>query len=172
MAFLSRFLNPRNIFYLSSLFILSVTGGMAVAYLGTGRFDPKKQPWFSIRRRNCIPRSRHRERRDYADQLDSLLAKFNVSDGRSKPVGTTGVDGIPWKEILGSDNAKNWAQLLAKGEPGLDSMGRPILEVQIGGRLVNVGLSRENILSSPGPSRLAQEVLTSRLRSELKRNAR
>jgi hypothetical protein len=148
-----------------------ITGGMAVAYLGTGRFNPRKQAMVFDSTAQLHPPIASGERRDYAEQLDSLLAKLNVSGGRSKPDDTASIEDIPWKELLGSGNAKNWAQLLAKGEPGLDSMGRPILEVQIGGRLVNVGLSRENILSSPDPSGLAQEVLTARLRSELKRKA-
>lgn len=146
-----------------------ITGGMALAYLGTGRFDPKRQPLVFDSTAELRTPIASRERRNYADQLDSLLAKFNVPEGRSKPDGAASVEDIFWKGILGTDNVKNWAQLLAKGDPGLDFLGRPILEVHIGERLVNVGLSRENILSSP--DLLAQEVLTSRLRSELKRSA-
>ena len=148
-----------------------ITGGMAVAYLGTGRFDPKKQAMVFDSTAQLHPPIASGQRRNYAGQLNSLLVTLNVSEGRRKLDGLGSVEDIPWKEILGSDNARNWAQLLAKGEPGLDSLGFPILEVKGGERLVNVGLSRENILSSTDPSGLAQEVLTSRLRMELKRSA-
>ena len=168
---LESFLKSKKYFLPLVAFHPIITGGMALAYLGTGRFDPKKQAMVFDSTAQLNPPIASRERRDYAGQLDSLLAKFNASGGRSKPDGTASLEGVPWKEILGSDNAKYWARFLAEGEPGLDSLGRPILEVQIGERLVNVGLSRDNILSSPDPSQLAQEVLTSRLRSELKRNA-
>jgi hypothetical protein len=148
-----------------------ITGGMAVAYLGTGRFDPKGQGLVLDSTAELHPPIASSERRNYADQLNSLLAQLNVSAVRSKPDGDTGGQEIRWQEILRNDNAKDWARVQAAAEPGLDSLGRPILKVQIGKRLVNVGLSRDNILGSPDSSGLAQEVLTSRLRSELKRSA-
>jgi len=148
-----------------------ITGGMAVAYLGTGRFDPKKQALVFDSTAQLHTPIASKERRDYADQLNSLLAQLNVSGVRSKPDGNTGGEEIPWKEILGNNDAKEWARLQDKAEPALDSLGRPILEVRIRERLLNVGLSRDNILSSSEPSGLAREVLTSRLRSELRRSA-
>ena len=148
-----------------------ITGGMALAYLGTGRFDPNKQALVFDSTAELHPPIASKERRNYADQLNSLLAQLNVSEVRSKPDRDMGGQEIRWQEILRNNNSKDWERLQAAAEPGLDSLGRPILQVHVGERLVNVALTRDNILSSPDPSRLAQEVLTSRLRSELRRNA-
>jgi hypothetical protein len=145
-----------------------ITSGMAVAYLGTGRFDPKKQTLVLDSTAQLNPPIASRQRRDYSDQLNSMLRQLNVSGVRSTL--DAGRDEFPWTEVLGNINAKEWAQLQAKAEPGLDSLGRPILEVPIGAHVVDVGLSRDNILSSPDPTGLAQEVLASRLRSELRRS--
>lgn len=134
-----------------------ITAGIAAAYFGTGRFDPAKQALVFEAHNELEPRIAPTQRRTYEDQLNLLLARLNI------PRQT-------WRsEILGSD--KDWVHIQANADPGLDSLGRPVLVVRLGTRLVDVGVSRGNILSSPGHPVLEQEILASRLREELRRGA-
>jgi hypothetical protein len=52
-----------------------------------------------------------------------------------------------------------------------DAQGRPVLQMRVGERLVKVGVSADNILSSSAPSQLVQELLEARLEAELSRKA-
>ncbi len=62
---------------------------------------------------------------------------------------------------------KAWERLQAKASPGVDAQGQPVFEMQLGGDLVQVGVSPENILSSNAPPQLMSELLEARLASEL-----
>jgi hypothetical protein len=64
-----------------------------------------------------------------------------------------------------------WRRLEADAEPELDRAGAPVLQVRVGEDIVNVGISRENVLSTPGSPELSQELLEARLREELRRSA-
>jgi hypothetical protein len=70
----------------------------------------------------------------------------------------------------GADShAKAWRELQADAEPGFDSSGRPVLEVREGEKVVNVGLTRDSVVSAETPPRFGQDLLTARLREELRR---
>jgi len=60
-----------------------------------------------------------------------------------------------------------WARLQAAAEPGLDGAGHPLLQVQYGGKTVEVGLCRANVLPAAAPE-LVQQLLFTRLRLQLK----
>jgi hypothetical protein len=92
------------------------------------------------------------QRKALTTQLDELSASAN-SDSRA------------WR------NEKMWRRLEADAEPELDRAGAPVLQVRVGEDIVNVGISRENVLSTPGSPELSQELLEARLREELRRSA-
>jgi len=128
----------------------AATGVLAVLYLGTGRFDPRKHALILDSGQQLAPPLEATERRSYENQLKSLLAKADpAADPRRLE--------------------KRWAQLEARGEPQLDEDGRPVLRMRIGEESVDVGIARNNILSTSAAP-LAQELLAARLREELRRS--
>jgi hypothetical protein len=92
------------------------------------------------------------EQRSYREQLRQLTAE-SARQQKSLP-----------KEM-------RFGEFQAGAEPGLDPSGRPILQARTDAGLVDVGISRANILNPEMPSFLAQQLLTVRLKEELKRNA-
>lgn len=63
---------------------------------------------------------------------------------------------------------KAWARLQASAKPALDSQGRPILEMQLGEKSVQVGISASNIMNGNPPPELVRQLLEARLGSELR----
>ena len=63
---------------------------------------------------------------------------------------------------------KSWEKLQAKATPGLDSQGRPILEMRIGEKFVRVGVTAGNVMSGNAPPALVRQLLEARLQSELR----
>jgi len=63
---------------------------------------------------------------------------------------------------------KVWAKLQSKAQPALDSQGHPILEMQIGEKVVRVGASASNIMNGNAPPELVRQLLEARLGSELR----
>src|ERR1700730_2761749 len=66
--------------YLIPLAVLHpiITGGVAVAYLGTGRFDPAKQALVLDSSNELRPPLESAQRHAYKDQLDLLVSRLNV----------------------------------------------------------------------------------------------
>jgi hypothetical protein len=122
-----------------------VTGCLAAAYVGNGRFDPKWQAMILESGRNLEPPLASLERRDYQNELHLLLAE-NSPPRRDR----------------------GWVLLQAAAEPQFDQDGRPVLRVRDGQNFVAVGIARDNILNH-SPS-LARDLLTARLRAELQRS--
>jgi hypothetical protein len=122
-----------------------ITGCLAVAYVGDGRFDPKKQAMILESGHDLEPPLPSTERRSYQSELKLLLAEHEPS----------------------ASDLKAWARLQATAEPEFDDDGLPVLQLRLGQDFVNVGISRDNILNTQ--PRLAQELLAARLRMELRR---
>jgi len=129
-----------------------VVGGIALAYFGSGRFDPARNAMIMDSRRELQPRLASSERKVLMSQLDELSASANL-------------DGKTWR------NEKVWRRLQADAEPDLDRSGAPILQVRMGDQVVSVGVSRKNVLSTSGSPQFSQELLEARLREELRRSA-
>jgi hypothetical protein len=129
-----------------------VVGGIALAYVSNGRFDPARNAMIMDSRRELQPRLASSERKALMSQLDELSASANS-------------DGKPWR------NDKVWRRLQADAEPELDRSGAPILQVRMGDQVVSIGVSRKNVLSTCGSPELSQELLEARLREELRRSA-
>ncbi len=159
---LESFLKSKKYFVPLAAFHPIITGGMALAYLSTGRFDPAKQALVLDSSNSLRPAMAKTKRQTYEDHLNSLMARWNAG---SSTIG----ENIPLLSERLRD--KKWKRLEAEAEPSIDSSGRPVLKMEVGEQLVDVGLSRDNILTSPAPPVLAQEILASRLRDELRRSA-
>jgi len=115
-----------------------VTGFLAAAYIGDGRFDPKRQAMILEADRNLQPPLPSNDRRDYRNELRALTAKHQ----------------------------RPWTALQAAADPQLDQDGRPILRMRVGDGTVAIGISRENILNTSSP--LARDLVMARLQSELR----
>jgi hypothetical protein len=61
-----------------------------------------------------------------------------------------------------------WQQLQADAVPRLDDLGNPVLQVKVGDETVDLGLSRNNILTTSAPPELTERIVLLRLRDELK----
>jgi len=122
----------------------AVTGILAAAYLGEGRFDPARNAMILEPGRDFEPPLLSRERRSYQNELQLLLA-----DGHK---------------------LTTWGDLEGEAEPQLDPEGRPMLRVRVGEQFVDLGISRENILRTPAPANLAEDLLVARLAMELRRS--
>jgi hypothetical protein len=129
-----------------------VAGGIALAYVSNGRFDPAHNAMIMDSKRQLQPPLASNQRKALESQLDQLST---ISSG----------DGKTWR------NEKMWRRLEADAEPELDRAGAPVLQVRVGERLVDVGIAPENVLSTPGSPELSQELLQARLREELRRSA-
>jgi hypothetical protein len=129
-----------------------VAGGIALAYVSNGRFDPAHNAMIMDSKRQLQPPLASHQRKALESQLDQLSI---VSSG----------DGKTWR------NEKMWRRLEADAEPELDRAGAPVLQVRLGEQLVDVGIARENVLSTTGSPELSQELLQARLREELRRSA-
>lgn len=124
------------------------TSCLAVAVLGNERFNPARNAMIFDPSRDLEPPLAAAQRREYQNRLDSL----------KRPL----AEGNPW-------NTNPWQQLQADAVPRLDSSGSPLLEVRLGDETVDLGLSRDNILSTSAPPELAESILVLRLREELKK---
>jgi len=65
---------------------------------------------------------------------------------------------------------KTWAKLQSRARAGIDAEGHPVLRMQVGKDIVDIGLSPENILNSNAPPQLLRQLLEARLESELHRS--
>jgi hypothetical protein len=126
-----------------------VAGALAAAYVGGGRFDPKKNAMVLAPGQPPEPPLATAQRRNYQHELNSVLAE-------TAP------------ELKPRRTEKIWAHLENSSEPQLDEYGRVTLRVQMDEQWVDVGIARENILNEGTPPDLAKELLAARLQEELR----
>lgn len=126
-----------------------VAGAFAVAYIGGGRFDPKKNALVLAPGQPPQPPLATAERRSYQHDLNAVLAQ-------AAP------------ELKPRRQEKIWTHLENNSEPQLDEYGRVTLRVQMDEQWVDVGIARENILNEGTPPDLAKELLAARLQEELR----
>jgi hypothetical protein len=67
-----------------------------------------------------------------------------------------------------ADSLPNWRKFQSEAEPQVDPSGRPFLQLETAGSVVQVGVCRDNALSLPAPQEVVQQLLFSRLEEELK----
>ena len=129
-------------------------GCVGAVYVGTGvrRFEPARNAMvFVIGDDPERPLDRE-DRRAYQLQLKHVLA-----------------GAYPDKPRRNAD--KVWERLQAKAKTGVDEQGRPVLEVQIGDSLVQVGVAADNVMEGNAPPQLVRQLLEARLQSELGRRS-
>jgi hypothetical protein len=138
-----------------SVIVSPIFAGCVVAvYVGTGagRFDPGRDALvFNPGKHPELPLGRE-DRRTYQLELDRLLA-----------------EGSPQES--GPHVEKEWGHLQSRAKAEIDEAGRPIIQMQVGEELVNVGASASNILGSDAPPQIVQQLLQARLQAVLRRNA-
>jgi hypothetical protein len=61
-----------------------------------------------------------------------------------------------------------WHKLLDGAQLRLDAAGHPVLAVRNGDEVVEVGISRGNVLNSDAPSSIVQDLLVARMREQLR----
>jgi hypothetical protein len=126
-------------------------GCVAAVYFGSegGRFDPAyNAAIFAPGNAPELPLSRE-ERRAYRKALKHLLAHTSL-------------------ERSAGNAHEAWEHVQSKAEDGLDQHGGPVLQMNIGPEVVNVGASAKNVLTIDAPPQLIQALLTARLQSELR----
>jgi hypothetical protein len=121
---------------------------------GAGHFEPARDALVFDPRRDPEPPMGREDRLAYQHQLKNLLTEgYPVTSGQN-------VD-------------KAWSKLQAKAKMDFDEQGRPILQMQVDGHMVRIGVSAENVLSGGAPPELVRQLLEARLESELRsRSAR
>lgn len=131
----------------SPIFAGCVFGTYVVA--GAGRFDPARDALvFTPGGKPEAPLGRE-DRRSFQHQLRNLLAE-------SYPV------------TSGQNVEKAWSKTQAHAKVDFDDQGRPILQMQVDGRMVRIGESAENVLTSGAPPDLVRQLIVARLQSELR----
>ena len=122
-----------------------VTGCLAAAYVGDGRFDPTRKAMILESGRDLEPPLASPQRRDYQNELNLLVAQNSMPR-----------------------HDRGWVLLQAAAEPQFDQDGRPVLRMRYGQNFVAIGIARDNILNNS--PYLARDLLTARLRAELQRS--
>jgi hypothetical protein len=128
-------------------------GCVAAVYVGTGsgRFDPARNALiFKAGRDPELPLGRE-DRRAYQKELAALISASR---------------GVAPSTRIG----KAWGRLQSEAVVELDNRGRPILQMRHEERLISLGVSADNVLSSGAPPQLVQQLLEARLQTELHRS--
>jgi len=128
-------------------------GCVAAVYVGTGagHFEPGRNAMVFVVGGGPEQTLGREDRRAYQHQLKHLLA-----------------DTYPDKPGVQADKA--WARLQSKAKTGVDAQGRPVLDVQLGKRRVQIGMAADNVLSGSAPPELVRQLLEARLQAELRRS--
>ena len=125
-----------------------VAGGFAVAYMAGGRFNPAKGAMVFDAAGNFEPPLTAEERRSYTKGLQEWL--------RAEPGSAP-------------ENARSsWKAFASSAQIRLDASDGPVLLAEFGGKEVQVGLARGNVLTTPAPTALLRDLLVGRLQEELR----
>jgi hypothetical protein len=129
-------------------------GCVFAVFVGTGarHFDPAHDALvFAADGERELPMDRE-DRQTRQKELEGLLAEADA-EGASGNI------------------RKEWTRLESKAQLEFDAEDRPVLLMQVGERLVSVGISADNIFRSSAPSQLVRELIEARLEAELRRTA-
>jgi hypothetical protein len=128
-------------------------GCVAAVYVGSGaiRFDPAQNAMVYVVGGEPQSPLDHEDLRAYQHQLKHFLAGAYPEEGQRKA-------------------EKNWARLQSHATAGVDEDGHPILRMQVGEQVVDIGISADNLFAGDAPPQLVQQLLEARLASELSRS--
>jgi hypothetical protein len=76
-----------------------------------------------------------------------------------------------YPEKPGRNADKVWEKVQSKAKIGVDDEGRPVLQVQVGDSIVQIGVAADNVLNGNAPPQLVRQLLEARLQSELRRRS-
>jgi hypothetical protein len=126
-------------------------GVVAAVYVGTGagRFEPERGAMVYVVGGEPQAPLGKEDRRAYQLQVKHLLA-----------------GAYPEKSHQNAE--REWAHVQSRSKVDVDDQGMPVLEVEVGGKLVQIGDSVENVLSGSAPPQLVRQLLEARLQSELR----
>jgi hypothetical protein len=116
---------------------------------GGGRFEPTRNANVFVAGREPESPAEHEDVKAHQSELKHYLAGA-------------------YPEVPPDRIEKTWARLQAKATPALDAQGHPILEMQVGEKVVQVGVSASNIMKNDPPPELVRQLLEARLGSELR----
>ncbi len=126
-------------------------GCVAAVYVGAGagHFEPARNAMvFVVGSGPERPLDRE-DRRAYQLQLKHFLAGA-------------------YPEKPGQNVDKLWERLQSRAKIGVDDQGRPVLEVQQGDTLVQIGMAADNVFDGNASPQLVRQLLEARLQSELR----
>src|SRR5579872_2351955 len=129
-------------------------GCVAAVYVGTGagHFDPARNAMvFVVGGEPEQPMGRE-DRRAYQEELKHLLAGAYPESSPDKI-------------------EKEWGKLQSRARADVDDQGRPVLQLRLGERSVEIGATADNILAGNAPPELVRQVLAARLQSELRHSS-
>ena len=135
----------------SAVFSPIFAGCVAAVYVGTGagHFEPARNAMVFVVGSDPERPLGREDRRAYQQQLKHFLA-----------------DAYPEKP--GQNVDKIWAKVQSKAKTAVDEQGRPILELQVGDNLVQIGVAADNVTSGNAPPEMVRQLLAARLQSELR----
>jgi hypothetical protein len=125
-------------------------GCVAAVYVGSGagHFEPARNAMVFVVGGDPEAPVGREDLRSYRQELKHLLAgAYPDQSGRN-------VD-------------KSWEQLQSRARTAIDEQGRPVLLLHLGERVVQIGISADNILNGDAPPQLVRQLLEARLQSEL-----
>jgi len=126
-----------------------LAGCVAAAYIGGGRFDATRDAMVFTPGGRPQPPLAAAEKKSYENRLNHLLAGSG-------------------SEETSGQSAKAWARLQAGAQPKLDQSGRPVLQMRLDEKLIDLGISRANILNTQASPTLTGTVVAARLHWELR----
>jgi len=126
-------------------------GCVAAVYVGTGagHFEPARNAMVFVVGNDPERPLDREDRRAYQLELKHFLAGA-------------------YPEKRGRNTDKVWQKLQSRAKSGVDEQGRPLLQLQVGDSLVQVGVSADNVLNGNAPPQLVRQLLEARLQSELR----
>jgi hypothetical protein len=135
--------------YMTAILVLHpvVAGSMEVAYWTGWHFDPAVHASVFDPERGLESPISTAERHRYQDLIEDLKRESEANELESR---------------------SDWVQLETHAQPELDSSGHPMLQMEVLGRRVKMGICRANALRTSAPPELVEQLLLTRLVQELK----
>jgi hypothetical protein len=129
-------------------------GCVAAVYVGTGasHFEPARNALVFVVGSDPERPLGREDRRAYQNELKHFLAGA-------------------YPEKPGKNADKVWEKQQSRAKTGVDAQGRPVLELQMGESLVQIGVAADNVLNGDAPPQLVRQLLVARLQSELRRKS-
>jgi hypothetical protein len=126
-------------------------GCVAAVYVGSGagRFHPGRDAPIFDAEGGLSPAIGEEDRRSYQTELNHLLTIEMAQAGLTVE--------------------KDLERTMSSGAPGFDSLGRPVLRMQINDESETVGVAKGNVLAIASTGQIAQRLLEARLHEELRK---